>query len=94
MNCKFPEGSKCAQYDVKDHPSERQPACPVAATEHKCTCQDCQSFGEFNRNAIRLPQIMKMVPTADNPNREKKAGDDNDWHRTPNRVHSSTSAAI
>lgn len=94
MNGKFPERAKCAQHDVEGHPCERQPACPIAAAEHECSRQNCQDFSRFIRNSVWLPQIVKMIEAANDSNGEKKAGDDKDWNRTPQRVHNSTSAVI
>lgn len=94
MNGKFPDGAKCAQYDVEGHPRESQPACPVAAPKHECSRQDCHSLGEFDPYAVWLSQIVNMVESADDSHGEKKAGDDKDWNRTADRVHGSTSAAI
>jgi len=94
MNGKFPDGAKCAQYDVEGHPCECEPSCPVAAAEHECSRQDCQSLDEFGRYAVWLSQIVNMVENADGSHGEKKTGDNKDWNRTPDGVHNRTSAAI
>ena len=94
MNGKFPDGAKCAQYDVEGHPCECEPSRPVAAAEHECSRQDCQSLDAFGRYAVWLSQIVNMVENADGSHGEKKTGDNKDWNRTPDGVHNRTSAAI
>ena len=79
---------------MKSHPCERQPARPVTAPEHECSRQDRHKFGDFDRNSVRLSQIVNMVDSANDSHGEKKAGDNKNWNRTPDRVHRSTSTVL
>ena len=94
MNGQFAWSAKCAQHNVKSHPCERQPSRPVAAAEDECSRHDRHNFGDFNRNAVRLSQITNMEDSANDPHGEKKAGDNKNWNRTPDRVHRSTSTVL
>jgi len=64
-----------ADRHVEGHPRCREPACPIVASEHEHSRNECQQFGPFNPNILVMKRQRsgKVVSKADGSHRNVQA---------------------
>ena len=66
------------QHNVKCHPRKCEPSRPVLSAKHEGSGDNGQKLGEFNPDAVRLPQITKVPDKASDAYRKVQAGENED----------------